>query len=39
LTTLTVKWPVPLSRAFAERDPIEDLIRRFVEAVDVKPAT
>jgi hypothetical protein len=39
LTTLTVKWPVPLSKAFVERDPIEGLIRRFVEAVDVKPAT
>jgi hypothetical protein len=39
LTALTVKWPVPLSRGFAERDPIEDLIRRFVEAADVKPAT
>jgi hypothetical protein len=39
VTSLTVKWPVPLSRSFTERDPIETLIRRFVEVVDAKPAT
>jgi hypothetical protein len=35
LTSLTVKWPVPLSKSLTERAPIEDLIRRFVE---IKPA-
>lgn len=31
LTSLTVKWPVPLSKSLTERDAIENLIRRFVE--------
>ena len=31
LTSLTVKWPVPLSKSLSERDSIENLIRRFVE--------
>lgn len=34
-TTLTVKWPVPLSSAFTERSLVEILIRQFV---DFKPA-
>ena len=34
LTSLTVKWPVALSKSLTERVSIEDLIRRFVE---VKP--
>jgi len=33
-TSLTVKWPVPLSKSLTERDSIESLIRRFVE---IKP--
>ena len=36
LTSLTVKWPVPLSKSLTERVSIEDLIRRFVE---IKPTT
>jgi hypothetical protein len=31
LTSLTVKWPVPLSKSLTERESIENLIRRFVE--------
>jgi hypothetical protein len=31
LTSLTVKWPIPLSKSLSERDSIENLIRRFVE--------
>jgi hypothetical protein len=31
LTSLTVKWPVPLSKSLSERDSIENLIQRFVE--------
>jgi hypothetical protein len=34
--TLTVKWPVPLSKSFSERGLIETLIRRFI---DVKQPT
>jgi hypothetical protein len=34
--TLTVKWPVPLSKSFSERGLIENLIRRFI---DVKQPT
>jgi hypothetical protein len=34
LTSLTVKWPVPLSKSLTERVSIEKLIRRFVE---IKP--
>jgi len=30
-TSLTVKWPVPLSKSLTERESIENLIRRFVE--------
>jgi hypothetical protein len=29
--TLTVKWPVPLSKSFSERGLIENLIRRFID--------
>jgi len=36
VTSLTIKWPVPLSRSFSERDVIEQLIRPFL---DVKPAS
>jgi len=31
LTSLTVKWPVPLSKSLTERETIENLIRVFVE--------
>jgi hypothetical protein len=31
VNALTVKWPVPLSRAFSERGLIENLIRQFVD--------
>jgi len=34
LTSLTVKWPVPLSKSLTEREAIENLIRVFVE---IKP--
>jgi hypothetical protein len=34
VTSLTVKWPVPLSKSFSERDVVEKLIRPFL---DVKP--
>ena len=30
-TSLTVQWPVPLSRAFGERAAVESVLRRFVE--------
>jgi hypothetical protein len=30
-TSLTVEWPVPLSRAFGEREAVEGVVRRFVE--------
>jgi hypothetical protein len=30
LTSLTVKWPVPLSKSLTEREAIENLIGRFV---------
>ena len=35
VTSLTIKWPVPLSRSFSERDVVEKLIRPFL---DVKQA-
>ena len=31
VTSLTIKWPVPLSKSFSERDLVENLIRRFVD--------
>jgi hypothetical protein len=31
VTSLTIRWPVPFSRSFSERDLIENLIRRFVD--------
>ena len=31
VTSLTVKWPVPLSKSFSERELVEDFIRRFVD--------
>ena len=34
VTSLTIRWPLPLSRSFSERDNIEKLIRPFL---DVKP--
>ena len=30
-TSLTVEWPVPLSKTFRERDGIESLVLRFIE--------
>jgi hypothetical protein len=33
VTSLTIKWPVPLSRSFSERDVVETLIRPFVEVM------
>ena len=36
VTWLTVKWPVPLSKSFSERDAVENLILRFV---GFKPAS
>ena len=30
-TSLTVEWPVPLSRAFGEREAVEGVVRRFIE--------
>lgn len=35
-TTLTVKWPMPLSKSFTERSAIENLIRGFVEVQSAK---
>ena len=37
VTSLTIKWPVPLSRSFAERVQIEKMIRPFVD-VTLAPA-
>jgi hypothetical protein len=31
VTSLTIKWPVPLSRSFSEREAIETLIRPFID--------
>ena len=31
VTGIRIKWPVPLSKAFSERVPVEELIQRFVE--------
>ena len=31
VTSLRVKWPLPLSPSFGERTPVEDVLRRFVE--------
>lgn len=31
MTGITVKWPVPLSKSFSERDLVEGLIQEFVE--------
>jgi hypothetical protein len=31
VTSLTVKWPVPLSSSFSERDVVEKLIRPFLD--------
>ena len=36
LTSLTVKWPVPLSKSLTERDSIENLILRFVEIKQIR---
>lgn len=33
-TTLTVKWPILLSKSLSEHSPIDDLIRQFVEIED-----
>jgi len=35
ITTLRVKWPTPISKAFDERQPIEDVIQQFL---DVQPS-
>jgi len=32
-TSLTVEWPVPLSKTFRERDGVEGVLRRFVEPI------
>ena len=31
VTTITIKWPLPLSNAFTERDYIDALLRTYVE--------
>jgi hypothetical protein len=31
MTSLRIKWPLPLSSSFSERSGIEDVLRRFVE--------
>lgn len=31
VTSLRIKWPLPISPAFSERDAVEDVLRRFVE--------
>ena len=31
VTSLTIKWPVPLSKSFSERDVVEQLIRPFLD--------
>jgi len=31
LTSLRIKWPLPLSSSFGERPRVEDVLRRFVE--------
>ena len=33
-TTLSIKWPVPLSSTLSERDNLDTLIRRFVDTAD-----
>ncbi len=35
-TTLTIKWPVPLSPALSERPNIEDVIRQFVAVAETR---
>jgi hypothetical protein len=37
VTSIRVKWPLPLSPAFSERLPLEDLLRRFIERKPVSP--
>jgi hypothetical protein len=34
VTSLTVKWPLILSKSFSERGNVEDLIRQFLTAVE-----
>lgn len=34
-TSLTIKWPAPLSKSFSERDNVEALIRQFLIAADL----
>ena len=34
VTSLTIKWPVPLSKSFTERPVVEGLIRQFI---DIRP--
>ena len=31
VTSIRVRWPIPLSKSLTERDLVEDLLRRFVE--------
>jgi hypothetical protein len=31
VTSLTVRWPLPLSKSFSERQGIEQVIERYVE--------
>ena len=35
-TSLTVQWPVPLSKSFAERSNVENLIRQFLTIPDAQ---
>jgi len=35
VTSLTIKWPMPLSKSFAERDQIERMIRPFVDVTPI----
>jgi hypothetical protein len=36
LTCLTVQWPVPLSKSFAERGNVESLIQQFLTVADAR---
>jgi hypothetical protein len=36
-TTLSIKWPAPLSTALTERENIDALIRRFVDVSESRP--
>jgi hypothetical protein len=36
VTSLTVQWPVPLSKSFAERGNVESLIQQFLTVADAR---